>query len=302
MECIETAVSQIAGVEQTQVWVDLEKVPTSEEAGEALILNAIEKVMHQAVGKSTQILGAGYIRLSADRTILALSGPWNRISKQQLIDLISRLINDYGSSLGSGVEIFAPEGVIHPRGTVIPFPFYVRRSELGDKRPECFQRLLAAHCVVVWLISGSDVFEVAVSPPVSRIATSNSLSRLTFDFSDRPTIRAVFEKVRDALCGSCDGYTGTRRTGAPIRSAVIHSQVPACTLKAGELHFSVLSVAPIGQWRATTEVIENGPSVVITSDCDVLDGQTIGDLLVHVDRCLDCAPNALASEVSLTST
>lgn len=302
MGCIEGVVSRTAAMEQGKVWVDLERVPTSREASEPLILNAIEKTMHQAVSKGMYTVRAGYFRLGADRTIVALSGPSNRIRGDELIALIGRVAEDYGSGVGLGVKSCAPDGNIHPRGVTVPFQFSSHWSRSEEQRLECLQRVIAAHCVVVWLIAGSDVFDVDVSTSAACIAASNSLLSLTFDFSDRPSVREVFEKVKNAMSGSQVGYSGMRRTGAPIRSAVIRSNVPTCTLNVGELRFSVLSLALTGQWRAKTELIEHGSSVVVTCDCDVLDGQTIGDLLIHIDRCLDFAPDALASEISLVST
>lgn len=291
--CLETVLSTSTTVDN-YLWVDTCNLPTIAEASENCILNSLEQLMREAVRRGRGFVRAALLSLEANRQVLALCSSSKSTDETTVCNLVNQLAIEYSIATGSRLITVPANAAFRARTPIVPYTWCERWNVSFGEQLEFFERLVTAHCIISWLISGLDSVEVDVRPFTINRMGAERLVPLTFDLSGDPSLAIVFDRVRQTLAAR-----QSRRTFTPIRSGLIHSRVAEYSFLVNQLRISVLAVSRTGQWRAKTELIEDRSSAIVTVSSDLLDCETMGDLFLQIDRCLRETPSMLAEQVSL---
>jgi hypothetical protein len=207
-------------------WVDTTGLTTIAEAGVASVLGDLQRLVTFGLLPRTLFRAASTAH-SPIRSFVAIAAN-TEVCEARLLDLIRNIARVYADATQTPFETTTRLSGPFPPGMIVNFPFNAPPGDSDMRMAESFQRLVAAHCVVAWLITGFDRVEIDLCLQSGSVLASKPVS-LTFNLSGNPTLDNVLRRVQAVLseCKPC-------RPSLPIRSAILHSYIPDESFRIGE--------------------------------------------------------------------
>jgi hypothetical protein len=270
-------------------WVGTSGLPTPAEAGLLFILGSLERLLATRSSREA-LFHAAFYPCSSRRCFLCVSVSAEACDAAALEQVLRDAWLSYARHVQKPLEVTTRVSPVLSLGGVVRVPFLVEPPGKDLVATRWFQQLVAIHSVIAWLIGGSNQVEVDLC-----LSGRGACVPLMFELSGDLTLGEALERVEAALL-----EFRPRRTFSPIRSAIVQSRLADESRRIGEMTFTTVDMTQIGAWKAKTMVVEVGSETMVTVECDVVDKETIADLLEHAGWCLEEVPETLAAEVSLT--